>query len=660
MSRDATRELLLAIGYQVRFRDDQWVECLIAGDGAVFHGAGLDRTAAFDAALDALLPTPLARRLFSDFAQTRTGGGRAVVDPREAERAPVRSEASLDSVPPPSPNEISVSRRFEEAVARAVEPIEPPAPGQIAVILSRPVTPRPGTLAAAEAPPPSPPAAPAPLSLAGTSAGGVDYAPASELPLTGSVDESLDALDILLDRVRDSREELGLCSPERQRLAMLAWICEARSHTDSFPEDLRIRDRVGAISRLLTEIGKTFWPGSVTALQLHMQPRDLPRHLLGGTATTWHRAAELAEQSLRTRELEDERRGYDAYGWADAKQLSPRPAEPARLLQGLIAEVERLSGPISTQAPPPDASIRPDSGSFLRWVRQLRWLRGWDVDPDLWARIAGRFRWWAFRRDPTLAIAARELEAGFAPAQSWASLLGQDPEVRKQQRRLREILSQPPRIEPEDAAPQLLSWLVNALPFGDTHHGNIVRLMEPYRELVLDLSPDALPEADRRLRRRLVRLQEDLQSANGTAKPAPLPELPTDAEPSVAVDDLDPPLPPDLLRRVRGVTEGKRTVLVSQRRDPELQASLQHTFGFASLDCKIAEMRRVQALGEAIEDGQYDVVLVATGFQLPALDQTLARACRSAQVAFVRVHRAGPLTLLRALARDLGSRALSA
>ena len=112
-------------------------------------------------------------------------------------------------------------------------------------------------------------------------------------------EEALDDLDILMDRIRDTRQELGLCAPDRQRLAMLAWICLGRSHADAFPDDLRIRDRVSSISRQLTEIGKTFWPGSVTALQLHMQPRDLPRHLLGGVASTWRRAAELAEQSLR-------------------------------------------------------------------------------------------------------------------------------------------------------------------------------------------------------------------------------------------------------------------------------------------------------------------------------------------------------------------------
>jgi hypothetical protein len=107
-----------------------------------------------------------------------------------------------------------------------------------------------------------------------------------------------------------------------------------------------------------------------------------------------------------------------------------------------------------------------------------------------------------------------------------------------------------------------------------------------------------------------------------------------------------------LLVRVRGRTQGKRSVFVSNRRDPDLQLLLQEAFGFASLDCKIAEPRRVEALGEAIQEGQYDVVLSATGFQAQALDNVLARACRQAGVPYVRVNHGRPRACLRALARS--------
>jgi hypothetical protein len=97
-------------------------------------------------------------------------------------------------------------------------------------------------------------------------------------------------------------------------------------------------------------------------------------------------------------------------------------------------------------------------------------------------------------------------------------------------------------------------------------------------------------------------------------------------------------------------------VFVSNRRDPDLQASIQDAFRFSAFDCRIAEAKRMQALGEAIESGQYDFVLSAIGFQLQGLDQALSRACRAAGVTYLRVNRGQPLACLRAFARELDAR----
>src|SRR5207253_8537080 len=71
---------------------------------------------------------------------------------------------------------------------------------------------------------------------------------------------------------------------------------------------------------------------------------DLPRHVLGGSASTWSRAAELAERALRSLEYSDERRGFDAYGWADtAHALPPPPARAVELLDALFAAIGRAS-----------------------------------------------------------------------------------------------------------------------------------------------------------------------------------------------------------------------------------------------------------------------------------------------------------------------------
>lgn len=245
---------------------------------------------------------------------------------------------------------------------------------------------------------------------------------ARRVPRPPSFDRSLRELRVLSDRIRDFRVELGLCSPERQRLAILAWICEARAHTDAFPDDRPILEEVAVISRQLTELGKAFWPGSVTALQLHMQPSELPKTLLGGTATTWTRAAELAERALWEFERLDERRGHDVYGWADHDVCLPAPPSADVRLQQLYGAVESFGGALDRQAV---ARGMPEPLTFLGWVRTLRWLRG-RADPERWARIAGRLRWWAGRRDPSLTDGSRELDAAFVPDRSWAGLLGED------------------------------------------------------------------------------------------------------------------------------------------------------------------------------------------------------------------------------------------
>jgi len=245
-----------------------------------------------------------------------------------------------------------------------------------------------------------------------------------EAPGLKSREQSLDELAVLKGRVHDHGAALASCSAERQRLAIMAWICEARSHTEAFPEDAAIKDEVAGVSRMLTDYGKAYWPGSVTALQLHMQPRDLPRHLLGGSAPTWRRAAELAEQALAQQVAGDTARGWDAYGYADADRLAPGPESPDRWLRELVEALERCGGPLERGAEPGEGREDPDPEAFLRWVRIARWLRLTFADPEPWARALGRLRWYASRKRASLPPGADELEASFRPDRAWAELLG--------------------------------------------------------------------------------------------------------------------------------------------------------------------------------------------------------------------------------------------
>ncbi|MCK6546437.1 hypothetical protein L6R52_11355 [Myxococcota bacterium] len=572
--------MLHASGYQVLFREHEWVECLLVKAEESWLGRGRDRMSALTAAVHAACPSSLSRALLERAIAeqalhvTAASGFELVSSPKklDAHELEVHEAVARDGVRT-SVGHVGaigfiVSESLAELASLPTQASEPAissgataaAPAidalhaidgahRLAASGHDPVTtPVGGTLRAVHAVSRPLRSTPLPPPLVRKDA----------TVTRADVPQALDELDTLLERVRDSRDELGLCSPERQRLAMLAWICEARAHTDTFPEDARIKERVGAISRLLTEIGKTFWPGSVTALQLQMQPRDLPRHVLGGPAVTWARAAELAERALRSLEYTDERRGFDAYGWADAMATQPAPPEPAKMLDVLIAEVERYGGTIAHNAVPRELTMRPEVDAFRRWVRVARWLRSADVDPERWARLVGRLRWWVSNRDASLSSAARELDAQFTPERAWAIELGAES-----------------------------------------------------------------------------------AEASGPSSPS------EPAQPSLRL------LPPHVLDGVRTAMSGKRMVFVSNRRDPDLQARLKDALPSATLDWRVAEPKRLEQLGEAIQQGAYDVVLGALGFQSQDTDHLLAKACRLAGVRYVRVNRGRPIVCLRALARDL-------
>lgn len=389
MSEEGIRQVLARHGCRLRFREHDWVECLIVSADGVVRGDGLEREAALEGALRQLFPSRIARELF-DVAVAgaeRSGVGVHVV---AAGGGPVAVEMPAAGAP----------TRVDRGPVRMSIPAEDKTNE-----VERPAVPRMGLES------PARPALPVAASV-------------SELRGSSDRARSIDAIDILVQRIDDCRAELAWSTAQRQRLAILAWICEARSHTDVHPEDAEIRDAVAKVSRQLTEIGKAYWPGSVTALQLQMQPGDLPRHLLGGTPSTWARAAELAERALQQLEHDDERRGHDAYGWADADALAPRASDPAAILDELVEAVEFSWGPLDRYAEPRNPEELPNPTRYRAWVRKLRWIRGQGVDPDVWARVMGRLRWWACRRNGPVQDEGRELEASFKPPEPWAQLVG--------------------------------------------------------------------------------------------------------------------------------------------------------------------------------------------------------------------------------------------
>lgn len=545
MSEDGLRQVLARHGYRLLFREHEWVECLIAtpsgqsGRGEAHVGRGLDRAAALEAALAKCFPSRISRELF----QVAVGAARraaAIPGPSDAPGLAASVEGSLLSQPQPSPggapalsSSVEASRVGHGDLSMSGSHGDASAVSH-ADLLNRGRTPDFGPTAAPRPArvPPASPARPAILAR-----------PREEVRREPDRARAIEELSILMDRIEESRPELAWSTAPRQRLAILAWICEARSHTDVFPEDVEIREAVARVSRQLTEIGKAFWPGSVTALQLQMQPTDLPRHLLGGSPATWARAAELAERALANLEHSDERRGLDPYGWGDASLLEPRPAEPHGILDGLVSAVETSWGPLDRFAEPRNPEDLPVPSLYQQWVRELRWIRVQDVDPDQWARVMGRLRWWALRRNGPVQIEGRELEPSYRPERSWSNLL--------------------------------------------------------QKEGLLG----------------------------------------------------DRALSPKLVEAARDKFEGKRLLLVSNRRDPEAQSRLHEALPGTELQWRFAEPQLLDAFTKALEEGGFDAVVGAVGLQSPTTDLALARGCRAAAVPYARANRGQPSACLRALAR---------
>ncbi len=110
-----------------------------------------------------------------------------------------------------------------------------------------------------------------------------------------------------------------------------------------------------------------------------------------------------------------------------------------------------------------------------------------------------------------------------------------------------------------------------------------------------------------------------------------------------------------LLGQIRGRLPAQRALFVSNREDPDLKARLEGALGLEMTWC-VADPRRIEAAGKAIQRSAYDIVLSATGFQDHSTDAALARACAAAtpKVRYVRVNRGRLAACARALARELG------
>lgn len=652
MTNDSDTLLRALEGLQLKvlFRENGWWECLLVGD-ETWRGEGADRAGALQDALRRALPTTLSRTLFEQRLGTTS------VAPRPAAQSQI--EVVNLSIPPSFATPVLTIQPPSAPPAPAVLTLHPtPAPARSAQSLV-PQSLAPQSLPPALSGPPTlipsiaPSLAPAVTPTVAPGAGaGATVPPDARFT---SPKDVLAEIKTMKKQIEVDAEELALSSTRRQRLVLLGWITRARAAQTAFPDDSKIDGALSQLARTLTGYCQTWWPGSVRSLKITTRPEDVIHDLtipVDRPPSTWQEAAEAAERNVRVVEEEDEAKGRDGYGWADATRLNPPPRDADAMLDEVIVLVEKLSGPIGTGASGTDM---PEGPVFLEWARKLRWARETTSVPARWGNLMGRFRFWLREHSGRYPDVQRTLDADFCPDRSWAALLGLDPETVARNRELRELFTSPPLPEQQPDATVLQEWLARALTYSDTHLAQIVAAMQPFRDVLAPLDGDKLPGADRRMRRRFSKLQKELLSPELAEAPLPSEPLAPEApeSPSDPVADAAA-IPSELREPILPYTRGKHALFVSNRADPNLRERLKSLFEFAELDWLTGETKRRQALVTPIASGTYQFVLGATGFLSHSIDGQISQACRKGKVPYVRVHRGRPLACLRAMQRELG------
>ncbi len=625
-------------GYAIAYRRDGFTDCLVSRGHERVLGRGVTDDDALRHALSQLLPSHLARAAFA-----RDAGGRpdAEAGTRQSDGALVAVLAEVREATAPL-IQLTVAPSADRQRG-ATDVVTPPAPA--AAMLERPPThlaPRP------EVEPP------------------LRYTPAIVSPPEVNPVVAVSEVRDLIKLIDDRQPELALMTPERQKLQILAWISHARALQEGSNRHPKVVDTVTDLARRLGLLSKLWWPGNVAALKVDATPGEVMRELLGKSrpiaAARWVDVAEKAEARLADVEARDEAQGLDDYGWADQRAMEPPPNEPLERMVELRRGIERHGGPIDKEPPlasdelkKPNPEVRAE---LIRLARLARWLRGHTTDFLTWGKVMGRIRWLtAITHDEAL---TRVVSADYAPTRNWATELGEDPDAKRLQARRKAVVKNRPLADtPPD---EVRTWIKEALGVLEPSRlaGN---LRDHHTAIVLAMTPDQLEE--RRLRKHFRRLLEEfgvfesdeLSGLDPAQSFIGIPAVTLALETSDVTDEPevdDATRHQDLLARVRPLTVDRRAIFVSNREDPSLRDRLISAFGFSELEWCDGSPRRVQDVADRVSGGRYDIVLGATGFQSHSMDARIMRACRSANVRYVRVHRGRQLACMLAIAREYG------
>ncbi|MEO0321731.1 MAG: hypothetical protein AAF447_02160, partial [Myxococcota bacterium] len=365
---------------------------------------------------------------------------------------------------------------------------------------------------------------------------------------------AIESLDELHAQIDATAEDLGLMAPSRIRLFLLAWIAEARTIQDEFGGLFEVSERVGRVAGRLGELAKSLWPGSVPALRLESSPREAFQGVLDAPAVrSWGVVAARVRHHL-TPLVDDP---HDDDGWGDGAVVYwDLPDAEARLAE-LVRETDALLA---------ERNDEPDLDAIAGLLARFRALRHSTTDGASWGLAVGqlRRRAWRHRQHTALRIVLDEEARPSGGWDAWAKRRGPSAPS--------ETADSPPeglRDDPE----ALWTWLREAI---DAHGGPELRAaLEGWEDEVAAIDADALPNRDRRYRRRLRDLQRRVASAvddEGDLEDddeADLDEAPrAAASTSISVPDA-----------LRARLAGCNALFVSNRADPELKDALEEVFG---------------------------------------------------------------------------------
>lgn len=603
---------LQAAGYVVRFRAHAWTECAVLGPAdhdrpaEAWLGRGPDEASALANALTAMLPSALARQLW-------TGDARALPEVAHAALADVRAvdapsaPAHAGTAPcDPQPEDLGPADPAMEQQA-----IEPPVQ---APVEPKPTKPVPSVKAAATALQPVSP---------------------------GQIDVALQQLARLYAEVEETAD-FALLSPRMMQLQLLAWLASARDWQDR-AADPHINEQVRGLAQRVGRLAKVYWPGPVVALRANARPEDCVEQI-GGAARDWHEVYEAATALMTPRSGEDE------YGWSDADKLGDAPGDPRSQLGEALGQLKKLVGDGDPDSPSAKQALEHKSPRAIgeelpKILRRLRWLR-LRTEPEPWGRAMGMCRWLLLKVGRHVPAPVHDLaDPSVRPGKTWSTENGFDAQRRDRKRLVGAL---PPTSQGADA---LVAWFRGAALVLDAPE--LAQILRDRADLVGGLDPQVVLDGkgNGTLRDRLRKVQRRLKEtppATGPESVSPPPE-PTDvAEP------IREPGPVDVARLL---VQGKLAVVMSNRNDPHLQQQLSAGLGLQLEWVHIDQPSALDAVAQRVRNHSCDLVLGLTSFMSHAAERQVREACISAGVPFVRAGKGRLVGSALAILRDMGGRA---